>query len=83
MEQTIKIYMRKFVNLLLLVLPGALAAQSPATEDLLQYVHPIIGTQRMGHTYPGATSPFRMRCSSARDTECDPLRTEWGNTIGR
>ena len=33
-------------------------AQTP--ENLSQYVRPIIGTQRMGHTYPGATSPFGM-----------------------
>ncbi|MBV9216313.1 MAG: GH92 family glycosyl hydrolase [Acidobacteria bacterium] len=24
----------------------------------IQYVNPLIGTQRMGHTYPGATVPF-------------------------
>ncbi|QHS55113.1 glycoside hydrolase family 92 protein [Mucilaginibacter sp. 14171R-50] len=29
-------------------------------ENLVQYVKPIIGTQRMGHTYPGATVPFGM-----------------------
>ncbi|MEM8520910.1 GH92 family glycosyl hydrolase [Flavobacterium sp. PL12] len=29
-------------------------------ENLVQYVKPIIGTQRMGHVYPGATSPFGM-----------------------
>lgn len=38
----------------------ALAQQKPATDDLTQYVKPIIGTQRMGHTYPGATVPFGM-----------------------
>ncbi len=26
----------------------------------MQYVKPIIGTQRMGHTFPGATMPFGM-----------------------
>jgi predicted alpha-1,2-mannosidase len=66
--------MRKIVNLPLLFLSVVLMAQSrPASaqsqptpaaaasaDDLLQYVHPIIGTQRMGHTYPGATSPFGM-----------------------
>ena len=26
--------------------------------DLVQYVDPMIGTARMGHTYPGATVPF-------------------------
>jgi len=32
----------------------------PATHNLVQYVHPIIGTQRMGHVFPGATVPFGM-----------------------
>ncbi len=35
---------------------AALFAQS----GLVQYVKPIIGTQRMGHTFPGATVPFGM-----------------------
>lgn len=26
--------------------------------DLIQYVNPLIGTEKMGHTYPGATVPF-------------------------
>lgn len=26
--------------------------------NFIQYVNPLIGTQRMGHTYPGATVPF-------------------------
>jgi len=29
-------------------------------QNLKQYVKPIIGTQRMGHVYPGATAPFGM-----------------------
>src|SRR5579875_3598707 len=29
-------------------------------QNLVQYVNPMIGTQRMGHTYPGATVPFGM-----------------------
>ena len=28
--------------------------------DLLRFVDPMIGTQRMGHVYPGATAPFGM-----------------------
>ena len=35
-------------------------AQSAPANDLTQYVKPIIGTQRMGHTFPGATVPFGM-----------------------
>ncbi|GAB3227031.1 GH92 family glycosyl hydrolase [Hymenobacter seoulensis] len=36
-------------------------AQKPKpTQNLVQYAHPIVGTQRMGHTFPGATVPFGM-----------------------
>src|SRR6187402_1670785 len=35
-------------------------AQGTGTDNPVQYVRPIIGTQRMGHTYPGATAPFGM-----------------------
>lgn len=28
--------------------------------DILNYVNPFIGTDKMGHTYPGATVPFGM-----------------------
>jgi len=31
-----------------------------AQQNLIQYVNPFIGTERMGHTYPGATVPFGM-----------------------
>jgi putative alpha-1,2-mannosidase len=50
-------------NLLLLaILLGNVTvnAQAVKNENLIQYVKPIIGTQRMGHTYPGATVPFGM-----------------------
>lgn len=42
-----------------LVLTFALRAPVKA-QDLLRYVDPMIGTQRMGHVYPGATAPFGM-----------------------
>ncbi|MDN5286114.1 MAG: glycoside hydrolase family 92 protein [Mucilaginibacter sp.] len=48
-----------FTALLLCAVAGANAQTHPA-EKLVQYVNPIIGTQRMGHTYPGATVPFGM-----------------------
>ncbi|MDQ2753576.1 MAG: GH92 family glycosyl hydrolase, partial [Bacteroidota bacterium] len=35
-------------------------AQNAQNQNLVQYVNPMIGTQRMGHTYPGATVPFGM-----------------------
>ncbi|MEN8154390.1 MAG: glycoside hydrolase family 92 protein, partial [Acidobacteriota bacterium] len=29
-------------------------------KDLAGYVNPFIGTKNMGHTFPGATTPFGM-----------------------
>ncbi len=38
-------------------------------ERLIQYVNPMIGTDRMGHTYPGATVPFgAVQLSPETDT---------------
>ena len=48
--------MKKLILLTSLLLSAKLFAQ----QELVQYVKPIIGTQRMGHTYPGATVPFGM-----------------------
>ena len=50
----------KKVFLALLVCTGLHATAQKTHENLVQYVKPIIGTQRMGHTYPGATVPFGM-----------------------
>ncbi|HAN78337.1 MAG TPA: sugar hydrolase, partial [Bacteroidales bacterium] len=33
-------------------------AQTLEKQNLLPYVNPLIGTAKMGHTYPGATVPF-------------------------
>ncbi|MBE0678582.1 MAG: hypothetical protein IH592_07440, partial [Bacteroidales bacterium] len=49
--------MKKFTFGLLLLLSFPVYSQH---NDLLQYVNPFIGTDRMGHTYPGATVPFGM-----------------------
>src|ERR1700760_3315687 len=38
----------------------SLFASAQTKSNLVQYVKPIIGTQRMGHTFPGATVPFGM-----------------------
>jgi len=29
-------------------------------QNLIEYVNPFIGTEKMGHTFPGATTPFGM-----------------------
>jgi predicted alpha-1,2-mannosidase len=60
--------MRKLSLFVLVAVPGHFSARAqssenpapPSSENLVQYVRPIIGTQRMGHTYPGATVPFGM-----------------------
>ena len=45
-----------FVCFALLILQLNLIAQK--SENYTQYVNPLIGTQKMGHTFPGATVPF-------------------------
>jgi predicted alpha-1,2-mannosidase len=49
-------------SLIVTVIMGVSAcfAHAQKKSDLYRYVKPIIGTQKMGHTYPGATVPFGM-----------------------
>lgn len=35
-----------------------LTASAQSQQNLVQYAKPIIGTEKMGHTFPGATVPF-------------------------
>ena len=42
------------------ILNLAFALCAGQDTDPLKYVNPFIGTDRMGHTYPGATVPFGM-----------------------
>ena len=50
--------MRFLTTLILFIAAAAVNAQNTPTANLVQYVKPITGTERMGHTYPGATVPF-------------------------
>lgn len=43
---------------LFLILAFAMTASAQSADNLIRYVNPLIGTQKMGHTYPGATVPF-------------------------
>lgn len=52
----IKSIPQKYWNLYFLTF--LFAATASAQTDLTQYAKPIIGTERMGHTFPGATVPF-------------------------
>ncbi|CAH0152034.1 hypothetical protein SRABI27_03356 [Pedobacter sp. Bi27] len=54
-----------------IILPCLLlsALLTSAQQNLVQYVKPIIGTSKMGHTYPGATVPFgSVQLSPETDT---------------
>ena len=42
------------------------------TDNYVRYVDPLIGTQRMGHTYPGATVPFGS-VQLSPDTDEQPI----------
>lgn len=53
----------------------AITAESQKTENPVQYVNPIIGTERMGHTFPGATVPFGM-VQLSPDTDTIPYETD-------
>ena len=52
--------MKSFLLSTLLVIHFISSSQTKPSENPVQYVNPIIGTQNMGHTYPGATVPFGM-----------------------
>lgn len=60
-------YFNKASSLLTIALAVSLSAN--AQQNLVQYVKPIIGTARMGHTFPGATVPFgSVQLSPETDT---------------
>jgi predicted alpha-1,2-mannosidase len=46
-----------------------ISTQSFSQQNLIKYVNPLIGTEKMGHTYPGATAPFgAVQLSPETDT---------------
>ncbi|HEY0297644.1 MAG TPA: glycoside hydrolase family 92 protein, partial [Arachidicoccus sp.] len=58
--------MKKTISFMLC---GCLLKVATAQQNLVQYVKPIIGTERMGHTFPGATVPFgSVQLSPETDT---------------
>lgn len=65
-------YLKKITNFFVAVfITGTLSAQVE-TEDLTQYVDPMIGTQEMGHVFPGACVPFGM-VQLSPDTDTIPF----------
>jgi predicted alpha-1,2-mannosidase len=67
------------LSLLLMAIQGfnqqEVSSKNEKDMDLTQYVNPFIGTQNMGHTYPGATTPFGM-VQLSPDTGREPLFKE-------
>jgi predicted alpha-1,2-mannosidase len=59
------------------ILNMATALCSGQDTDPLKYVNPFIGTDRMGHTYPGATVPFGM-VQLSPDTDTLPYEVNGG-----
>ncbi|NLR92124.1 GH92 family glycosyl hydrolase [Flammeovirga agarivorans] len=49
----------KILSIILLHVYGLAYAQEKVKSNY-DYVNPFIGTEKMGHTYPGATTPFGM-----------------------
>lgn len=62
--------MKKIISFLILI-PVLAYSQD---DNLTQFVNPFIGTDRMGHTYPGATVPFGM-VQLSPDTDTIPYET--------
>ncbi|RZK80784.1 MAG: glycoside hydrolase family 92 protein [Pedobacter sp.] len=53
-----------------------------AQQNLVKYVKPIIGTQKMGHTFPGATVPFgAVQLSPDTDTLSYELNGKYNGDI--
>ncbi|CAH0291443.1 GH92 family glycosyl hydrolase [Chryseobacterium sp. Bi04] len=51
-------------------------------EKLYQYVNPLIGTEKMGHTYPGATAPFgAVQLSPETDTISYELNGKYNGDV--
>ncbi|MET3026831.1 GH92 family glycosyl hydrolase [Flavobacterium sp. UW10123] len=72
--------------LLVLILLSAInmMAQKKAIQNknLIQYVDPMIGTAKMGHTYPGATVPFgSVQLSPETDTIAYSLNGKYNGEV--
>ena len=61
-----------FKNSLIIALVMAFVHSQAQEKDLVKFVDPLIGTAKMGHTYPGATAPFGM-VQLSPDTDTIPF----------
>ncbi|NAW51508.1 glycoside hydrolase family 92 protein [Elizabethkingia argentiflava] len=57
-------------------------SQAQKNVKLISYVHPLIGTEKMGHTYPGAASPFgAVQLSPETDTISYDLNGKYNHDV--
>lgn len=58
---------KNLISIVILMMSCSIVAQQK--NDLAKYVNPFIGTEKMGHTYPGVTVPFgSVQLSPETDT---------------
>jgi predicted alpha-1,2-mannosidase len=50
--------MKKSILLITMMVLSCLAGKADQVDDKTSYVNPLIGTEGMGHTFPGACAPF-------------------------
>lgn len=68
-------YLKTVMILLISVFMTGILSAQVETEDLTQYVNPLIGTQEMGHVFPGACVPFGM-VQLSPDTDTIPYAVD-------
>jgi len=71
-----------FKLLIALSLFSSLAFSQKTNKKNYQYINPMIGTERMGHTYPGATVPFgSVQLSPDTDTIAYELNKKYNGKV--
>ncbi|WP_294821815.1 GH92 family glycosyl hydrolase [uncultured Flavobacterium sp.] len=71
--------LRLLITVLLL---SAIGYGQKTTKKNYQYINPLIGTQRMGHTFPGATVPFgSVQLSPDTDTIAYELNKKYNGRV--
>ena len=69
-------------SLFFLLIFFGLNCKAQQFEKLYQYVNPLIGTEKMGHTYPGATAPFgAVQLSPETDTISYALNGKYNGEV--
>ncbi|MCP2026149.1 putative alpha-1,2-mannosidase [Flavobacterium sp. HSC-32F16] len=83
MNILLKSNFRFIIGVLLLVFAiNSNAQKKTESKNLIQYVDPMIGTAKMGHTYPGATVPFgSVQLSPETDTIAYSLNGKYNGEV--